>query len=147
MSKVFLQHLKSKSDAASPGSMEQAFYERALNEAEKFFGYTLSNEKPFEYANNLDWLPDIQGFVAFILQCRNGNKYKGFTGNLRKYMLAAFNGFSDGVLKRHPPIFILHYEVFDNRAEAMRRKDFFKSADGYNWLKTAKHTDLNTIKP
>ncbi len=40
--------------------------------------------------------------------------------------------------KHRRPFEIIYYEEFENKTDAIRREKFFKSIDGYNWLKIMK---------
>ena len=103
-----------------------------------------SEPKPFEYENKLEWCPDMEGFYAYVLMMSNGKMYKGYTGGFKKRMLAHFNGFGCATTKRNRPVYIVHYEKFDTKQEAMAREKAFKTTDS-SFLKNP--ANLNTIKP
>jgi predicted GIY-YIG superfamily endonuclease len=103
------------------------------------------DKPPFEYKNKLDWVPDLTGFVAYVLMLDNGMMYKGYTGGFKTRMLAHFNGGGCSTTRRHSPVYILHHEEYDSKAAAMAREQFFKSGDGFYWLKAGQF--LKTIKP
>ena len=102
-------------------------------------------KKPFEYKNKLEWVPDVEGFCAYVLILSNGDKYKGFTSNFKGRMLSHFNNMGCNTTRKYPPIYILHFESFKTKREAMDREKFFKSGFGYNFLKD--NSNLKTIKP
>ena len=74
-------------------------------------------------------------FYAYILRSqKDGKYYYGSTNNLTDRI----NRHNKGEVKstKHRRPFILHYfEEFTERSEAFKREQFFKSIDGYNWLK------------
>lgn len=104
-----------------------------------------TEKKPFEYINKLEWCPEIEGFCTYILMLSNGDKYKGYTSNFKGRMLSHFNGYGGNTTKKSTPIYVVHYELFSTKKEAMDREKFFKSVDGHIWLKNC--SSLNTIKP
>lgn len=99
----------------------------------------------FEYENKLDWCPQFQGFSAYILVLENGDMYKGYTGNFKQRMLCHFNGYGGNTTRRNKPVYILHHEEYDSKETAIAREQWFKSIDGFNWLKSTPL--LKTIKP
>ncbi len=101
--------------------------------------------KVFEWANKLDWCPEITGFCAYVLMCENGKMYKGHTGNFKQIMLQHFNGRGGQTTKHMKPSYILHHEEYDSRETAVAREKFFKSGNGFYWLKDSQN--LKTIKP
>ena len=77
-------------------------------------------------------------FYAYILKSlKDSSFYYGSTKDL-KVRLKEHNSGKVKYTKGHKP-YILHYkELFETRKEAMAREKFFKSIDGYNWLKSKK---------
>ncbi len=76
-------------------------------------------------------------FYAYILKSLSyGNYYYGSTNDLEKRINQHNNGQMKYTKGRRP--WILHYfEEFDTRSEAQKREYFFKSIEGYNYLKQA----------
>jgi len=105
----------------------------------------VEEKKSFEYKNKLEWVPEITGFCAYVVMMSNGKMYKGFTGNFKNRMLQHFNGYGGNTTRRYPPIYIVHYEQFDTKKEAMDREKFFKTGEGLSFLKNS--SNLKTIKP
>lgn len=87
---------------------------------------------PSTFEDKCEWCPDVKGFCAYIIMCRDRTMYKGFTSNLKKRMLYHFNGEGSLYTKGHKPWYILHYEVFEDRRAALQREAFFK--ENYNWI-------------
>ena len=77
-------------------------------------------------------------YVAYILKSLKDNSYYyGSTKDLNK-RLKDHNVGRNKYTKGHRP-YIVHYkEIFSNKSEALKREKFFKSIDGYNWLKKSK---------
>lgn len=95
--------------------------------------YNLEEPK-FEYKNKLEWVPEISGYVAYVLMLNNGQKYKGYTSNFKQRMLAHFNGMGCTYTKRYSPVYIYHHECFDTKEAAMARESFFKAPPGHHYL-------------
>ncbi|HEU4716903.1 MAG TPA: GIY-YIG nuclease family protein [Bacteroidia bacterium] len=77
-------------------------------------------------------------FFAYILRSRkDGRYYYGSTGNLDRRIAEHNSGRVRSAKHRGP--FELHYcEMFGSRSEAYRREIFFKTIDGYLWLRENK---------
>ncbi len=74
-------------------------------------------------------------YYAYILKSLNdGIYYKGSTDDLQK-RLKEHNSGKVKYTKGHLPYKMHYYEGFKTRSEAIKREKFFKSIDGYNWLK------------
>lgn len=110
-----------------------------------YFMEEIMNDKPpFEYKNKIEWCPEIEGFVTYVLRLENGHLYKGFTSNFRQRMLNHFNGMGCQTTKKSSPIYVYHYEVFTTKAEAIARERYFKTIGGGELKNLA---NPNTIKP
>jgi len=75
-------------------------------------------------------------FYAYILKSNKDNTYYyGSSENLAKRLIEHNLG-KVKYTKGHRP-YIIHYsEEFSSRAEAHKRELFFKSIEGYRWLKS-----------
>ena len=74
-------------------------------------------------------------FYAYIIKSTKDNTfYYGSTENL-KNRLATHNSGKVRYTKGHMPYILQYYETFSTRKEAIARERFFKSIDGYKWLK------------
>ena len=60
--------------------------------------------------------------------------YKGVTGNLER-RLKEHNSGKVTYTKGHRPYIIYYFETFHSRKEANQGEKFFKSIEGYRWLK------------
>ncbi len=74
-------------------------------------------------------------FFAYILKSvKDGRYYYGSCEDISIRIKQHNSGSVKSTKNRKP--FILHYsEEFSTRSEAFRREHFFKSIDGYKWLK------------
>ena len=75
-------------------------------------------------------------FYAYILRSLKDNTfYYGSTENLQK-RLETNNSGKVRYTKGHKPYILHYYETYSTRKEALARERFFKSMNGYKWLKT-----------
>jgi restriction endonuclease S subunit len=85
---------------------------------------------------NPDDLPaDTSKFYTYVIKCKDGTLYKGFTNNLRKRWNEHKTGKGAEWTKIHKPLYIIHYEVFDSKGKAIDREKYFKSGRGREYLK------------
>ncbi|OGU54938.1 MAG: endonuclease [Ignavibacteria bacterium RBG_13_36_8] len=74
-------------------------------------------------------------FYVYILKSLKTNtNYYGYTSNLEK-RLAYHNSGKSKYTKSKRPWKIIYSEVFETKHEAMEREKYFKSIEGYRWLK------------
>jgi putative endonuclease len=74
-------------------------------------------------------------FYTYILKSlKDGLYYYGSTSNLKSRLKEHNYGHVKST-KGHRPYKIHYYEIFETKTEALKRELFFKSIDGYNWLK------------
>jgi len=75
-------------------------------------------------------------YYTYILKSGKDSKfYYGSTSDLQKRLIAHNAGKVRATKGRRP--FVLHYsEQFTTRSEAFKRERFFKTIDGYLWLKS-----------
>ena len=74
-------------------------------------------------------------FFAYVLKSeKDGRYYYGSTEDLDLRLKKHNNGQVRATKGRRP--FVVHYfEIFNSRSEAFRRELFFKTIEGYRWLK------------
>jgi putative endonuclease len=73
-------------------------------------------------------------FVYILKSLKDGGFYYGSSSELEKRIKSHNTGKVRSTKSRRP--FVLHYvEEFQTKKEAIQRELFFKSIDGYNWLK------------
>ncbi len=74
-------------------------------------------------------------FYSYILKSqKDGKYYYGSTENLEKRLLKHNKG-DVKATKHRRPMAILYFEQFETRREAFKREMFYKSIDGYRYLK------------
>ena len=79
---------------------------------------------------------------SYILRSlQNGRFYYGSTGNLDE-RVAKHNSGKVRSTKAYRPWVVHYVEEYETKGEACRRELFFKTIDGYNWLR-----DKNIISP
>jgi putative endonuclease len=77
-------------------------------------------------------------FYAYILKSiKNGIHYYGSTKNLESRLKEHNYGHVRST-KAHRPLTIHYYESFESKHEALKRELFFKSIEGYKWLRKNK---------
>jgi putative endonuclease len=69
----------------------------------------------------------------------DGKYYDGSTSDINK-RLDTHNSGKSPYSKAHRPWIIHYFESFPTKQEGIDRELFFKSIDGYNWLKNQKIT-------
>lgn len=99
-----------------------------------------------QYEDMCEWCPEVDGYCAYIIMCKNGKTYKGYTGDFKKRMTDHFNLQGCETTIRMKPEYILHYEVLDSRIDALRREKYFKTISGLDNIKS-RIGKLNTIYP
>ncbi|MBL0329064.1 MAG: GIY-YIG nuclease family protein [Bacteroidetes bacterium] len=73
-------------------------------------------------------------YVYILKSLKDNGYYYGYTSDLPK-RLERHNSLLVKSTKARAP-FVIHYtEMFNSKTEAIKREKFFKSIDGYNWLK------------
>ena len=73
-------------------------------------------------------------FSYILLSEKDGKYYYGSTSNLENRLKTHNNGKVKSTKGRRP-LRIHFFEKFTNRSDAVKREHFYKSIDGYLWLK------------
>lgn len=74
-------------------------------------------------------------FYVYVLKSqKDGTYYYGSTSNVAK-RLRDHNSGKAKFTKGHRPYAVQYLEEFETKREAQERERFFKTIDGYNWLK------------
>jgi len=77
-------------------------------------------------------------YFTYILKSKKDNThYYGSTDNIQQ-RIKTHNAGKVKYTKGHRPWELHYYEEFNTRSEAVKREKFFKSIDGYLWLKENK---------
>ncbi len=74
-------------------------------------------------------------FYTYVLKSQKDNGYYyGYTSNLTNRLERHNQGLVRITKARRP--FVIHYfEEFEDKTSAIKRENFFKTIDGYNWLR------------
>ena len=79
-------------------------------------------------------------YYVYILRSeKNGRYYYGMSSNLEK-RLKSHNSGKVRSTKAYRPWVVHYIEVFATKSEALKRESFFKSIEGYRFLKENKIT-------
>ena len=77
-------------------------------------------------------------YYTYILKSKTTNRhYIGSTEDLSERLIIHNKGKVRST-KSSIPWEIIYSETFETRSEAFKREQFFKTIDGYNWLKENK---------
>jgi putative endonuclease len=77
-------------------------------------------------------------YYTYILKSEyDGGYYYGSTSSLEE-RLKAHNRGKVRSTKGRRPLIIHYYEVYSSKEECIKRESYFKSIEGYNWLKLYK---------
>jgi len=81
-------------------------------------------------------IPKIENnkYITYVLECEDGSLYKGFTSNLEKRWNEHLFGNGAEHTKKHKPVRLAYYEVFDSQHEAIEREKYFKTGRGREFL-------------
>ena len=75
-------------------------------------------------------------YYAYILKSlKDQTYYYGSTEEIEA-RIKIHNAGKERYTKGHRPYMLHYYEIFNTRREAISRERFFKSVDGYKWLKS-----------
>jgi putative endonuclease len=79
-------------------------------------------------------------YIVYILKSETHNRYYyGYTSDIEQRLLRHNEGLVKST-KAFMPWRIHYMEKFKTKSDAIKRENFFKSIDGYNWLKDNKIT-------
>jgi putative endonuclease len=73
-------------------------------------------------------------YVYIIKSLKDGTFYKGISSNLKR-RIKSHNAGKVLSTKSRRPWTIHYYETYPSKKEAIQREHFFKSYQGYLWLK------------
>ena len=81
---------------------------------DKVDNYVDNSEKPVDKMG--------KGNCTYIVKCRDGSLYTGWTNDLEKRLRAHNEGRGAKYTKSRRPVTLVHCEVFGTKEEAMRRE-------------------------
>lgn len=61
-------------------------------------------------------------FFVYILKCRDGSLYTGWTTDIAKRLLAHNKGTASKYTRTRRPVYVVHSEEMQTKQEAMRRE-------------------------
>ncbi|MBI4136255.1 MAG: GIY-YIG nuclease family protein [Candidatus Vogelbacteria bacterium] len=73
-------------------------------------------------------------FIVYILRNSSGKMYIGQTENLL-VRLIDHNEIGRGYTSKYRPWTLIHQEIYDTRAEAIKRECYLKTGAGRDWIK------------
>jgi type I restriction enzyme S subunit len=96
-------------------------------------------KKAFEGKLVPQW-PDLPApqpgkYWVYVIKCNNDSNYIGFTSNLRHRWEQHLSGEGAEWTKKHKPQYIMYWEEFDSKADAIIREDKLKTGYGRKWIK------------
>lgn len=65
-------------------------------------------------------------FYFYVLECKDGTFYGGYTVNLEKRLKAHNDGVGAKYTRGRTPVTLIHYETFTTKSEAMKAEYQFK---------------------
>jgi putative endonuclease len=80
---------------------------------------------------------DMVPFAYILRSEKDGNYYYGSTGNIEK-RIKSHNSGKVISTKNRRPLVIHYFEEYISKKEAIQQELFFKSIEGYRWLKENK---------
>lgn len=79
--------------------------------------------------------PQPGKYWVYVIKCNNDSNYIGFTSNLRQRWEQHLSGEGAEWTKKHKPQYIMYWEEFDSKADAIIREDKLKTGYGRKWIK------------
>ena len=73
-------------------------------------------------------------FYVYILLCRDGDFYTGFTGDLKR-RLKEHNCGNNISTRNRRPVELIYFEAHKSKTDAYRRETYFKTSKGKTTLK------------
>jgi len=74
-------------------------------------------------------------FVYILYSLKDHKLYKGYTSNIQNRLTKHNSGGSKSTSHRRPFV-LIHLELFENKAEALKRENYLKTLEGGSTLKT-----------
>ena len=78
-------------------------------------------------------------FYTYVIENKNGNRYIGFTNDLKKRIIEHNNNETYTSRRLKGPWKIIYYEDCANKLDAHQREKYLKSGRGWAYLKRRLH--------
>ncbi len=78
---------------------------------------------------------------TYILECRGGSYYTGWTNDIKKRLAAHRSGHGAKYTRGRGPLTLIYLEAFETKEEAMHREAFIKSLPRPEKDALIKHSD------
>lgn len=95
--------------------------------------------------NPKDLPADTSKYYVYVIKCSDGTLYKGFTNNLKKRYEEHEKGIGADWTRKNKPDYLIHYEIYNTKEEAIKREKFLKSGRGREELNTLIKEDKNRL--
>jgi putative endonuclease len=82
----------------------------------------------------------VSGFFVYMLKCRDGTLYTGWTTDLSKRLAAHNKGTASKYTRPRRPVFVVYSEEWNTKQEAMRREYEIKT-----WTREKKDRLLGSL--
>lgn len=82
---------------------------------------------------------------VYIIRCRDGSLYTGWTNNLEKRFKDHCEGKGAKYTRGRGPLELVYYEIFDNKIEAMKREYEIKRLNKSKKEELLKNSDKNLM--
>jgi putative endonuclease len=83
-------------------------------------------------------------FYVYVLLCRDGDFYVGFTSDIQRRLLEHNQGKNISTRNRRP-VELVYFEGHRSKIDALRRESYFKTTKGKTTLKPVLHEYLISI--
>lgn len=80
-------------------------------------------------------LPEGRVNCVYMLQCKDGSLYTGWTNDIKKRLLAHQSGKGAKYTRGRGPLTLVHLEIFQTKSEAMHREAMIKQLSRQEKLK------------
>ncbi len=82
---------------------------------------------------------------VYILECSDGTLYTGWTTNLEKRIKTHNNKKGAKYTKSRTPVFLVHYEIFETKSDALKREAQIKKLKRNEKIKLYKKNHSDSI--
>lgn len=86
-----------------------------------------------------------ESYYVYILRCRTGHLYTGYTGNVERRLAEHRRGTASRFTRSRLPVALLYRERFRSRAEAMRKEVAIKRMSRAEKIELCKRAAMRTV--